>query len=212
MRDPSSSRTLFALATGIMLVCWTATDAKAQGGPPFFGGGVVGFDPEISVVNTGALLDAQVVVSDDRRYVTINARPSLSHLNSLQVFQTQASRLQGGGGGGGGGGAAGGGGGAGPGGTSLGFVGGAGFLEYVDELADVNALLSNANGSSQQVASTAAREKAGASANPGARVASNATDHVKTSPSEILKTDATAANSFLRQEGMFLLPPVRSSS
>jgi hypothetical protein len=202
-------RTLLALAAGALLICLTPDLAAAQGGPPFFGGGVVGFDPEISVVNTGALLDAQVVVSDDRRYVTINARPSLSRLNALQVFQTQASRLQGGGGGGGGGGTVGGGGG-GPGGVSAGFVGGAGFLDYVDELADVNSRINRATNS--QTAAIAAREKAGASANPGARVASSSTDHVKTSPTEILKTDTTAAASFLRKEGMFLLPPARSSS
>src|SRR5690349_22561749 len=127
MRNHSSfrmPRTSVAFGAGLILICLTADRAQAQAGPPFFGGGVVGFDPEISVVNTGALLDAQVVVSDDRRYVTINARPSLSRLNSLQVFQTQAARLQGGGGGGG---AAGGSSGAGTGGAALGFVGGAGF-------------------------------------------------------------------------------------
>ena len=86
-------RPTFILASMIALLSmyWTPSLAKAQA-PPFNGGGVVGFDPEISVVNTGALMDAQVVVSDDRRYVTINARPSQSRLIALNVFQRDQGR------------------------------------------------------------------------------------------------------------------------
>ncbi|HVT90892.1 MAG TPA: hypothetical protein VHD56_18705 [Tepidisphaeraceae bacterium] len=54
--------------------------------PPFFGGGVVAFDPEIAVIQNGALLDAQATVSDDRKYVTLNMRPARSNVRSLQTF------------------------------------------------------------------------------------------------------------------------------
>ena len=53
---------------------------------PFFGPSGTAFDPEIGVVNTGELLDAQVAVSDDLKYVTINARPSSSRLLALRDF------------------------------------------------------------------------------------------------------------------------------
>jgi hypothetical protein len=52
----------------------------------FFAPAGTGFDPEISVVNSGALLDAQAVVSNDMKYVTINARPSNSNLLALREF------------------------------------------------------------------------------------------------------------------------------
>jgi hypothetical protein len=53
----------------------------------FFGGGVVAYDPEITTVNSGAIHDAQVVVSHDRRYVTINAQGTESKLLALHDFQ-----------------------------------------------------------------------------------------------------------------------------
>jgi hypothetical protein len=53
---------------------------------PFFAGGATGFDPEVSVVNSGEVLDAQAVVSHDRRYVTINARAQSSRLLALREF------------------------------------------------------------------------------------------------------------------------------
>lgn len=94
--------------------------ARAQ----FFGGGAIAYDPEISTVNTGAVLDAQVVVSQDRRYVTINARTDFSRLLALRPFAF-TSYSTGTGNGGGAGGGAGGGGGGGGGGGQAGFVGGA---------------------------------------------------------------------------------------
>jgi len=60
-----------------------ATGASAQG---VFSGGSTAFDPQISVVNTGALLDATPVVSKDLKYVTITARPSVSQLIALRQF------------------------------------------------------------------------------------------------------------------------------
>jgi hypothetical protein len=65
------------------------TAASAQTTPPFFGGPVTGFDIQVGVIESGALLDAQAVVSSDRKYVTINARPSNTGLLALQQFQTQ---------------------------------------------------------------------------------------------------------------------------
>ena len=53
---------------------------------PFFGAAGTAFDPEIDVVNSGQILDAQVAVSDDLKYVTINARASSSRLLALRDF------------------------------------------------------------------------------------------------------------------------------
>ena len=53
---------------------------------PIVGSGAVGFDPVISVVQTGVLLDVQATVSSDRKYVTLTLRPTLSRLISLTTF------------------------------------------------------------------------------------------------------------------------------
>src|SRR5215213_8788529 len=53
---------------------------------PFFGAAATGLDPEISVVNSGAVLDEQAVVSQDRKYVTLNMRPQNSQLLALRSF------------------------------------------------------------------------------------------------------------------------------
>lgn len=45
-----------------------------------------GFDPTISVVTTGAILDVEGTISADRRYVTMTLRPSLANLVSLTDF------------------------------------------------------------------------------------------------------------------------------
>lgn len=50
------------------------------------GGGVVAYDPEISTVQGGALLDAQAVVSYDRKYVTINFQGQDSRPIALYEF------------------------------------------------------------------------------------------------------------------------------
>ena len=61
---------------------------------PFFGPSGTTFDPEIGVVNSGELLDAQVAVSDDLKYVTINARPSSSRLLALRDFTFVGSGIR----------------------------------------------------------------------------------------------------------------------
>lgn len=63
-----------------------ASDARAQN---FFGGNNTAFAPQISIVSSGAVLDAQPVVSADRKYVTMNMRPSLSTLVALRDFAFQ---------------------------------------------------------------------------------------------------------------------------
>jgi hypothetical protein len=56
---------------------------------PFFFGGATAFEPQISVVNSGAILDAQAVVSHDMKYVTLNMRPQNTSVLALQAFTFQ---------------------------------------------------------------------------------------------------------------------------
>jgi hypothetical protein len=86
---PTSELKLNSLLLGAGLAFSLSNRALAQPIPPFYGGPVTVFDIEIGVIDSGALLDAQAVVSNDQRYVTINARPSNSSLLALQNFQTQ---------------------------------------------------------------------------------------------------------------------------
>jgi hypothetical protein len=69
-----------------------AQSAKAQ--VPFFFPGATAFTPEISIVNTGALLDAQATVSADRKYVTLTMRPQNSTLLALRSFNFQQGGVQ----------------------------------------------------------------------------------------------------------------------
>jgi len=90
---------------GVVLLAGVLLDASpllAQPQPPFFGGGVIAYDPEPAVVRSGVLLDAQAVVSHDRKYVTLNMRADHTRLLSLTRFPVVTSE-------------------------SLGFVGGADF-------------------------------------------------------------------------------------
>lgn len=85
---------------------------------PFFTPARTGFDPEISVVNTGQVLDAQAVVSDDLKYVTINTRAANSRLLALRDFSFARNDNR----------------------PALGFVGGAGGPGGPGNNAGVNAL------------------------------------------------------------------------
>jgi hypothetical protein len=67
----------------LMAVLLSPIIARAQ-----FSGGAI-FEPEIGVVNSGAVLDAQATVSADRKYVTMTMRPSVSQLLALHTFQFQ---------------------------------------------------------------------------------------------------------------------------
>src|SRR5438046_6081058 len=75
-----------AITLTFMLPVLTATFSQAQNAPPFFGGGVVANSPTISTVNSGAVFDAQAVVSNDRKYVTIGAQAQDSRLIALRDF------------------------------------------------------------------------------------------------------------------------------
>jgi general secretion pathway protein D len=57
----------------------------------------LGFDPTISVVTTGVVLDVEGTISSDRRYVTMTLRPSLANLVSLTDFEISSGGVQTGG-------------------------------------------------------------------------------------------------------------------
>lgn len=69
-----------------LLIAVSARFAPAQQVPAFFGGGVVAYDPEVSTIQSGAIMDAQATVSDDHKYVTLNMRAGNSRLQSLQNY------------------------------------------------------------------------------------------------------------------------------
>ena len=54
------------------------------------------FEPQVDVVNSGAVLDAQATVSADRKYVTMTLQPQNSQLLALQTFQFQGTGGMGG--------------------------------------------------------------------------------------------------------------------
>jgi hypothetical protein len=166
--------------TGVLAIFTSTSIAPAQV-PPFNGGGAFAFDPEIGVVNSGALLDAEVVVSADRKYVTINARPSVSRLQALNVFPAQQVGIPGGGAGGGAGGA---------GGARMGFVGGAGFIDEEAFGPEPGTPVP------EESAASAERRMRGTSRAPIPETPT------QSSPSQILKVDSTASDSVLRKEGM----------
>lgn len=64
-----------------------ASESRAQN---FFGGNTTAFDPEISIVESGANLDVQATVSHDRKYVTMTARPQVATLIALREFVFQS--------------------------------------------------------------------------------------------------------------------------
>ena len=58
---------------------------------PIVGTRAVGFDPTISIIESGILLDVQGTVSADRKYVTLTLRPTLSRLAALTTFTVQSA-------------------------------------------------------------------------------------------------------------------------
>jgi hypothetical protein len=93
------------VAVAAAALAMAATESRGQA---FFGGGNgVAFDPEISVVESGAKLDAQATVSADRKYVTLTVRAQTAQLIALRdfVFQAGGGGVVGFGGGGANGGA-----------------------------------------------------------------------------------------------------------
>ncbi|QOV88713.1 hypothetical protein [Humisphaera borealis] len=74
------------MAFGSLAVLAFASESRAQN---FFGGNNTAFDPEISIVESGANLDVQATVSHDRKYVTMTMRPQLATLIALREFTFQ---------------------------------------------------------------------------------------------------------------------------
>lgn len=89
MTHASSIRPTTAGVFGLLAFALFATSASGQL-TPVVGRGATAFDPEISVVNSGVVADAQAVVSHDRRYVTITMGASQSNLIALRPFPVQA--------------------------------------------------------------------------------------------------------------------------
>src|SRR5215203_2439387 len=83
------SRTHFAIAVVGVVTLLSATSRRAEAQVPFFNGAAGIFDPEISVVQSGVILDAQAVVSADRKYVTLTTRFQSAQLLNLQEFAFQ---------------------------------------------------------------------------------------------------------------------------
>src|SRR5262245_51065259 len=69
--------------------------ARGQIPPPFFGGGATAFDPVVGVLQSGALLDVQATVSDDRKYVTMTTRLDNSRVRALVPFPVVVTEAQG---------------------------------------------------------------------------------------------------------------------
>jgi hypothetical protein len=70
--------TWLLISVGALAALWALPGSvSAQQTPPFFSPGVA-YAPEIGVVETGTLLDAQASVSADRKYVNLNMRPQVS--------------------------------------------------------------------------------------------------------------------------------------
>ncbi|MBI1368087.1 MAG: hypothetical protein GC162_05475 [Planctomycetes bacterium] len=60
---------------------------------PVVGTRSAAFDPEISVVSSGVILDVEGTVSADRRYVTLTARPSLARVVRLRQLQVVGATI-----------------------------------------------------------------------------------------------------------------------
>jgi len=65
-------------------LCLGPITARAQ-----FGGAAI-FEPEIGIVNSGVVMDAQATVSADRKYVTMNMRAAQSQCWRCTPFNFKA--------------------------------------------------------------------------------------------------------------------------
>ena len=68
-------------------------------GLPFFGGGAVGYQPQIRTLPEGANMSARAVITADRRYVRVNAVPLFSLVGQVTQFNFAGGGAQGGAGG-----------------------------------------------------------------------------------------------------------------
>ena len=76
-------------AVGALAVVASAAHGQVRGTGFFSPAGVAAFTPEVDVVSTGVINDVQAVVSADRRYVTLNMRPTSTNLIALRNFTFQ---------------------------------------------------------------------------------------------------------------------------
>jgi hypothetical protein len=70
-----------------------AVPAFAQTTPAFFGPGIVAYDPQPAVVQSGALLNPQATVSNDEKYATITTGGVNSRLRSLTPFPVAQTNI-----------------------------------------------------------------------------------------------------------------------
>jgi hypothetical protein len=76
-------------AVGVVAMLASAAHGQARGTGFFSPAGVAAFTPEVDVVSSGVINDVQAVVSADRKYVTLNMRPSSTNLIALRNFTFQ---------------------------------------------------------------------------------------------------------------------------
>ena len=76
-------------AVGVVAMLASAAHGQARGMGFFSPAGVAAFTPEVDVVSSGVINDVQAVVSSDRKYVTLNMRPSSTNLIALRNFTFQ---------------------------------------------------------------------------------------------------------------------------
>jgi len=81
-----SQRQMYRLS-GILVTAVIVLTVRSANAQSFFGGGVVAYDPEISTVSSGVVLDVQPTVSQDLKYVTITTQVQNSSLLALHNFQ-----------------------------------------------------------------------------------------------------------------------------
>jgi hypothetical protein len=94
MMKSSRVVSLVAVVGASALFSWSASAQVI--GQPVFGSNAL-FEPEIGVVNSGAVTDVQATVSADRKYVTLNMRAQNSQLVNLFTFNFQSGGPGGGG-------------------------------------------------------------------------------------------------------------------
>src|SRR5206468_7199039 len=76
-------------ALGALLLLASTARAQVRQQPFFSPAGVAAFTPEVDVVTSGVIQDVQAVVSADRKYVTLNMRPTSTNLIALRNFTFQ---------------------------------------------------------------------------------------------------------------------------
>lgn len=82
------TRTPLAIVCATVIAVLSLPAPRAGAQAPFFGAAAI-FDPEIDVVESGMILDAQATVSADRKYVTVTSRVQNAQLLAIREFAFQ---------------------------------------------------------------------------------------------------------------------------